>query len=480
MKSPIQKLQWHPRVHEVAGKETLHYWFLSFASNFEWERLRGALKELLDQHGISSYALYELMGDYDMLLRVWLPSGTGAKFGNALEESLASFALARADRYNVEAVIRHWPFAPKGIGAIKELSSNATLPSNGRIQEVNERLIARGAAKDRALSGLLKHRVIGPPLENLDEVRGVKIVTLIKPVRALTPNQKRGLGNQLARVLDEQPQIRQRSLYQVEGWDAAFLLTCLAPQRDFFTFREKLIRDLSPLLESVGARTNSYSCASRNLVMFQDLVVTPDQPTNEHIPARGIHELLNLEESVTLEVKGSAFAPLDPWLRSGEELAESPRFFQRGVLRGIVALLNTEGGSVVVGGLEPSRYEDRLPAERLAEFRRIGAYLCCGLRDPTYTQQGWDTYERKIGESIAKNVSPDPSSLLRIRKERYEGVDFCVIDVNSSQDHGWHYLEPQRDSAPSQFLVRRGARSVELSGIEADRYKEKARRRHSP
>jgi hypothetical protein len=472
VKSQQQKFQWHPRVHEVAGEESLHYWFLSFASNFEWERLRGVLRKLLDQHGVISYALYELMGDYDMLLRVWLPSGTASKFGSSLQDDLAVFSLARAERYNVESVIRHWPFAPRGVGAIKDLSDGEALPSNGRIQEVNKLLAKSGAFDDKLLNSSLRKRLIGPPVKNRDEEPGVKIVTLIKPVRGLTPDMKRGLGNQVARVLDEQRDIRQRSLYQVEGWDAAFLLTCLAPEEKFFAFRERLIRDLSPLLEATGARTNSYSCASRNLVMFQDRVAPPAHHQNGSLPEPGIPDLLSLEESATLEVKGSAFAPLDPWLLKGEGLAESGRFFQRGVLRAIVAFLNGEGGSVVIGGLEPNRYEKRLHDERLSNFPMIGAYLCPGLLDPTFEEKGWDAYERKIGESIAKNVSPVPSGL-RIRKERYEGVDFCVIDVPSNRQEEWHYLEPPK--APSQFLVRQGARNVELSGADADRYKKKNR-----
>jgi hypothetical protein len=472
VKSQLQKFQWHPQIHEVAGEESLHYWFLSFASNFEWERLQGVLKQLIDEHGVISYALYELMGDYDMLLRVWLPSGTAAKFGSSLQERLAVFSLARAERYNVESVIRHWPFAPRGVGAIKELSDGEALPPNGRIQEVNELLAQVKPHDDKLLATSLRKRLIGPPVKNRDEEPGVKIVTLIKPVRGLTPDTKRGLGNQVARVLDEQRHIRQRSLYQVEGWDAAFLLTCLAPEDKFFAFRESLIRDLSPLLEATGARTNSYSCASRDLVMFQDRVAAPDHQQNGTLPEPEIPELLSLEESATLEVKGSAFTPLDPWLLNGEGLAESARFFQRGVLRAIVAFLNGEGGTVVIGALEPGRYEKRLHDERLSNFPRIGAYLCPGLLDPTFEEKGWDAYERKIGESIAKNVSPAPSGL-RIRKERFEGIDFCVIDVPSGRREDWHYLESPK--APSQFLVRQGARIVELNGIEADRYKKKIR-----
>jgi len=470
----MQKLQWHPAVHEADGKESLHYFFLQFSTNFEWELLGDQLRGVLDEHGVSSYALYELMGDFDMLLRVWLPTSAAGAFRAALQDHLKGFSMSRDVQYSVDLVLRHWPFARGGKGVPRDLAPGAASPSPDLIAQVNQKLIAEAPIDDPIFRPLLRSGALGPRNHKRDSIDGVKIVTLVKPANTLEMAQKRGLGNQLARTLDQQPGVRQRSLYQVEGYEAAFLLTCLAPERDFFTFRQRLIRDISPLLESVGARTNSYACASSELVMFRDLAPGPRAKKSRQ--ARHVKDLLTLEESNTLEVKGSAFSPLDPWLFDGSELAESPIFFQRGVLRAVVALLNSDGGTIVIGGLERQRYSSRASgkdaASVLESFKHIGGYLCCGLVDPTFVDRGWDVYERRIAESIAKNVNPDPSPLLNIRKEQHEGVEFCLIDVQSGEGGSWHYLQPQRGSDGVRFLVRQGARTVELRGIEMDRYKD--------
>jgi hypothetical protein len=461
-------------MHWQFAHESLHYWFLTFATSYEWEVLRKELRQLLADHNVRSFALYELMGDFDVLLRVWLPQGTSGAFRAKLQNRLEKFSLRTDTPYSVEKVIRHWPFTEDGTGFLRGLDPDIPPPSLDAIERANA-LMAEGAPSENPqLAQLVADGFVGPPREGNDQVLGVKIVTLIKPIVVLTNLQKRGMAKQLALVLDRQTNIRQRSLYQVDGQDASFVLSCLAPESSFFAFREELIRDLAPLLETAGARTVSYSCASRRLLLFQDFIHAPDSRRPRNAPKRPVKELLNLEESATLEVKGSAFAPLDPWLFGGEELVESPAFFGHGVLRAIVGFLNAEGGSVVIGGLERERYQSRTAKDktsRLPEFRDIGAYTCPGLVDPTFAAKGWDAYERKMVDLIKSNVAPDPLPLISIRMEELQSVRFCVVDIQPGREIGWHYLQPQRGEAGPQFLVRQGARTVALEGMDADRYK---------
>jgi hypothetical protein len=470
-----QRLQWHPAVHEEVGHETLHYWFLTFSTSYEWDVLRAELLALLESHQVHSFALYELMGDCDVLLRVWLPRGTSGSFRVSLQHRLERFSLSKDVLCSVEKVIRHWPFSVGGKGDIQTLSGDAANPHAEVIEQVNEKLLAGVDATDPTLAALADDGTVGPQNHSEDQISGVKIVTLIKPMGELSNAQKRGLEKRLALVLDEQEVVRQRSLYQVDGAGSVFLLTCLVPEADFFSFRENLVGDLAPLLEAAGARTNSYSCASRDLLMFQDVIPPPGA---RRVPVRPrfrcVADLLKLEESITLEVKGSAFAPLDPWLFEGEQLIESQSFFHRGILHAIVGFLNADGGSIVIGGLERQRYRhlsEAPPPENRPEFKEIGGYLCAGLLDPYYYKRGWDPYERKMAQAIASNVTPDPSPLLSIRNEEAEGITFCVIDVGPGQEAGWHYLKPQGEDGGAQFLVRQGARTVALDGVDADRYK---------
>jgi hypothetical protein len=467
--STLQRLQWHPEIHEQAGHESLYYWFLTFSTSYEWDDLRNELLGLLETHDVHSFALYELMGDCDVMLRVWLPQGTAGVFRASLRARLQRFSLVLDLRYTVEKVIRHWPFGEDGQGILNEVEPGSQHPDPELIERVNDKL-KQNELGDPELGELVGAGAIGPKDRSRDQIAGVKIVTLVKPMGELGPIQKGGLARQMALTLDEQEKIVQRSLYEVDGFGAAFLLTCLVPLDDFFCFRKELVGAMAPFFEAAGIRTTSYSCGSPDLLMFQDVIPQPSaRQRSAQVPFRRVADLLRLDESTTLEVKGSAFAPLEPHLLQGEELLESPTFFNRSILKTIVAFLNSEGGTIVIGALERGRFQHRQMVDDAPEFREIGAYLCAGILDPQYRRKGWDAYERKMSEAIEMNISPAPDSLVRIRNEDIDGLVFCVVDVAPGHSIGWHYLDADADGP--QFMVRRGARTVHLQGVEADHYK---------
>jgi hypothetical protein len=474
--STEQRLQWHPVLHEKLGHETLHYWFLSFSSSYEWDLVRAELLALLGRLHVYSFALYELMGDCDVLLRVWLPRGTSSSFRVELQKCLAGYGLSEDKLFSVEEVLRHWPFAADGKGEISVIDENGTMPGPETIAKANDKLLDQVSVEDEVLGRLVEDGLLGPRDHRPDQVAGVKIVTLLKPKGDLETSQIHSLAKEIAAVLDGQESIRQRSLYQVEG-RAVFLLTCLVPEGHFFAFRDDLVSLISPLCAAAGIRTNSYACASPKLLMFQDLIPSPGaRRAPARLRSRNIADLLRLEESTTLEVKGSAFTPLDKWLFDGEDRKESDSFFHKSVIKTVGAFLNSEGGSIVIGALETNRYRER-EEEMVAtapRFTEIGAYLSAGILDPFYVERGWDRYERRIEEKIAASIEPDPSPLLSIRNEEVEGNILCVIEVVSGRDAGWHYLKDRRGSGLT-FIVRQGSRTVELDGVDADRYKERYR-----
>lgn len=474
--STEQRLQWHPSLHEKAGQETLHYWFLTFSSSYEWDLVRAELLALLGRLHVYSFALYELMGDCDVLLRVWLPRGTSSSFRVELRRCLAGFGLSEDVLYSVEEVIRHWPFAKEGKGGIEAVDRNGPMPGPETIGEANGKLLDQLGIEDEALAGLAEQGLLGPHNHHDDQIAGVKLVTLLKPKGDLETSQIHSLAKEIAGVLDAQASIKQRSLYQVEG-RAVFLLTCLVPEGRFFAFRDELVSLLSPLCAAAGVRTNSYACASPKLLMFQDLIPSPGtRGAPPRMQSRNVSDLLKLDESMTLEVKGSAFTPLNSWLFDGEMPEESDSFFHKGVLKTIAAFLNSEGGSILIGALETGRYRDEGMAEGAPSFTEVGGYMTAGILDPCFLKRGWDFYARRIAEKVASNIEPDPLPLLTMRNEEVDGMILCVIDVVAGRDAGWHYLRHRRGDGLA-FLVRQGSRTVELEGVDADRYKERYRDR---
>ena len=172
--SSEQRLQWHPTVHEEVGQETLHYWFLTLSTSYEWSDLRSELVDLLQEHHVYSFALYELMGDCDVLLRVWLPRGTSGSFKVSLQKRLQNrFRLSDEVLYSVERVIRHWPFADEGRGEIVKIEGEAAQPDAGLIEMANERLLQGQGCDDPILQPLASEGTIGPGNHSSDQVPGV-------------------------------------------------------------------------------------------------------------------------------------------------------------------------------------------------------------------------------------------------------------------------------------------------------------------
>jgi hypothetical protein len=471
--STEQRLQWHPVVHEKIGQETLHYWFLTFSASYEWDQVRAELLAMLEGLHVYSFALYELMGDCDVLLRVWLPRGTSSSFRVELRKRLTRFGLDLDVMFTVEEVVRHWPFTASGAGEIQAAGEDGAMPEPEAIAEANDKLLDRLGVEDDTLAALAEEGFIGPRDHSHDQVPGVKIVTLIKPQGTLKTSQIYSLSKEIAAALDSQQAIKQRSLYQVEG-TAIFLLTCLVPEDRFFAFRDDLVRLISPLCAAASVRTNSYACASPRLLMFQDLIPSPGArraPVRLH--SRNVADLLKLEESKTLEVKGSAFTPLNDWLFEGKEREESTAFFHEGVLKTIVGFLNAEGGSIVIGALEAHRYRDEM-WEGAPEFKEVGGYLTAGILDPYFRDRGWDHYTRKMAETISSNIVPDPLPLVTVRNDEVDGTILCIIDVASGRDAAWHYLKARKGDGLT-FLVRHGPRTIPLEGVDADRYKDRHR-----
>ena len=72
---PLQRrLHWHNSVHKEWGKERLYFYRLGFAPIYNLTAIERALSKLFARHRIGSQVTYELYGNWDLLVRLWLPS----------------------------------------------------------------------------------------------------------------------------------------------------------------------------------------------------------------------------------------------------------------------------------------------------------------------------------------------------------------------------------------------------------------------
>jgi predicted HTH transcriptional regulator len=221
------------------------------------------------------------------------------------------------------------------------------------------------------------------------------------------------------------------------------------------------------MLAAFGIRTYTHLNATTDFLMFQDHLALPDQVER----SKSLVNYLTDGESDNVEVKASAFMDVNRWIKGDGKLSESDKVTNDGILRAIVAFLNSSGGTIVIGALETLKYVDSDPNSRLEEMPLVGVYRCCGV--DMEMKGSWDSYELRLRDIIASRIKEPAMLWYTLRMEEYRGRTLCLVSVREPDrgpNHGWYYLYPQSEG-PSEFYVRDGNKTLQLDGPEADRYR---------
>jgi hypothetical protein len=246
----------------------------------------------------------------------------------------------------------------------------------------------------------------------------------------------------IRRLLDDAKDfVTEVSLFGGSGFGDYLLRGRMAPQH-FYELETVL---LSPLREIVHAVGSDIS-----------VMVMSTPPSIEDLLERG--------EDRQLAVKGWAFSDLAHWL---DDERSSPRTSDNAIeniRRVIVALLNSDGGNVVIGAVDSGnqRYQ-----ARLVDAPRIGDYIICGIDGEM--RAGWDVYEHQLRQACNAGIEPSPAALISASRVSVAGRTVCVLTVQPSRQN-WFYTQSRRDRA-YRFYIREGGSTVELSGPHLDNYK---------
>lgn len=448
---------WHPSVHQQWAGEQLYFWKLSFAPTYDRERIVAGIRKALAQQGATAYTIYELFaGGYDVFLRVWLPTSQGA-FESSLHDALGSYTVV-AQAFWVNRIISHWPWALEGGGlGMREVPANVLrnrLPDE-EIRKINRRQFPRGRREEYERENLIAR---------LPRKKGVKFFTVISNNdQPLTTYARQRLEERIQEVFRSAERIKEKSLYGGVGFGQYLLM---GRTLDYFAIERELTEPLNLAADPAiyGTRTITFPVSRQSFLdACYDLRVdgSGDSP---HSAAEALEE----SESQTLEVKGSAFANLDRWLHTEEE----PRYDDKiadGALKAITALLNADGGTIVIGALERGRFDDH---PQMAEMPRIGDHIVVGL-ETDVDGDDWDRWERRLRVLLEKRIDPPSAQWISISREEVEGRTVGLVSVRAGDR--WFYHRPSSDSRP-RFWVRQGNRTSELLGPEGDVYRqEKAR-----
>ncbi len=176
---------------------------------------------------------------------------------------------------------------------------------------------------------------------------------------------------------------------------------------------------------------------------------------------KGVNYYIDREESETLEFKGSVGLDIDRYLLGDGKFEISSELPDEGVLKTIVAFLNTKGGDVLVGILEKMRYE-KVFEDKLSDCPMINSKIAYGV-DSEYGKDEWDGYYQKLLNFIENRISPYvlDADLVEISRLNLEEKDLCLITVKPADSK--QYL-------CNKFFIRRGNKTVLLEGPEIDMY----------
>lgn len=456
----VGRLHWHPSVHRGWTGRQMYFWFFTFSALYSQEEVLEALSDLYQEIGVTSYVSYELLGAFDLVARVYLDPSTEDDFHQLLDRRLAPLGLTKAQPFRVDKIERNWVWEGRnGRGEVRRPDTKA-LRQHFPVAEV---ALLNNADDDSAARGQLIERYSERNLlTEATRSYGIKFVLLIG-----CPDEPSGrtvghVTGRLARALDQAMTsglLVERSLYTGHrGQRELFLMLCRIEHRRFHDLRKGLLEPVGVAVAPIAeARTTTFPVVSEDFLSFQDEVAL------EEADRVDVEALLRGHETSVFEIKGSLFSPLNPWLEHGKELEESKEMPLKGVLKAIVGLLNSMGGTIVVGAVEEQRYEaDTSAMERLGPFPKVGKHRVIGLVDPTYRDWGWDAWDKRLRDLIAMKIDTNPGVLVQTRLETIERQDVCVIDVFDPGADDQFYLKLAADKLV--FYARQGTEVVPLQG----------------
>jgi hypothetical protein len=455
-----QQYVWHHEIHEKWGRERLYFWRLAFFPTYDREKITQGIERVMqgsvedDVSAVTSFAIYETLGIYDVILRVWLPvSRNFQDFQDELWEELSGQQLQVIDIFTVGGIARHWPW-------VKDEEEDMGRPVQAlRGDPMSIEELTRGNEAAKGLDPKFAKNLVGrnllAPCARHD---GIKFIVVVTATAQLTTMAARNaLRDGLLRILAKAaPQVA-GSLYEGSGF-GQFLILGGVESDGFALITTDVIDPIiaSELGAHHGARPYTYVCTgTTNPLEFEDVMPVPEAAA-QRIPP--IVELLREPEGMRLEVKTSAFVNVARWLHGGA-LEADDETFKKGVAKAVVGMLNAEGGIVVIGAAEKGRLE-------LQDAPPVGDYLCPGV-DLEYgiVAPDWDSYALHLTDKLNSAIEPPPTGLISIDRSPVEGKDLAVLRVAQTSG-SWFYLK-----SDPRLYVRVGNSTRAVSGPEADVYR---------
>jgi hypothetical protein len=448
------------------GKERLYFYRLSFAPIYIPHEIQEKLLVIFEGHRVGSYVVYELYGSWDLLIRVWLPSDVSSEeFEQTLKDSLRSVHLNQLTDFAVKDIARHWVWGAGEYPGPDEATLATERPTDSEVAAVNS-----GNPEPDLLKRLGDLHIITEAVHTA----GLKFAMIVtSPTTELNVAQRDRFQKQLADIVDEagERHINDLSLYVGHGQNfGVALIMGRAELRHLDAIGSALAHRISSGLspDAIGARTITMIISGSELRNSNETLPLADEILDDADIT--IEEALESYEHHRAEVKGSAFLDYKRHLVGDGDLVESSAVTDS-LVKAVLGMLNADGGTIVLGALELVK----LPSATDLAGCLVGEQRWCVGIEAEWGTEGWDGYARRLDRLLRSRISPDPGLwIASIEPEAVDGRTVAGVFIRKP-DRCWYY--PSEESNKGRFYVRRGASTDELSGPDADAYKESNRRR---
>ena len=459
---------WHYRLHERLANERLVCVLIGFDPSYGRERAKADVKKALNRIGVLSYTLWELIGEYDVMLEAWLPVNIDV---TALREAIDEEVLnSNVDMLTmtVDRVLHHWMWAeePDFAQAKNIVESRHFRTLNGP----SERSIPPAQLRRYRAAGLV---------ERVPRYNTIKFFMRISNPRRGT-NQETHVGlAELAREGLQDAEILCPVVMRVSGDGGLYLLSGRVPPAQFEQISVALGKSLSQhgLLESLRCRTTTHISAfhgpidRREQLLPEEIEVEGDG----HLTPLMVRSWLLRPEGAELEFKSSAFTDVDKAV--GRSLSRPRRTKDQAaaeIAKAVCGMLNASGGYVVIGVAELDRYTLEELTAAYGHVPVEGDRAVLGVNKEYPDKSGWDNYERQLADKVGKHLSGGAASWLKFHPVEVEDRMVCAIEVG--RPSRWFFLKEKVGDRNSRvievFYGRTGGQTRPLQGQEMMEFQE--------
>jgi hypothetical protein len=448
---------WHYDFHRVVARERLAFVLVAFPhSAYRRYRSTSIIELTLAREGIRSFALWELLGEYDVLVQAWLPPDVKAsQLGHKIEQAVPGLSVTTVPM-TVTDVIAHWLW-PKTFeinDAIMAVDANHF----AALKEPDYNRIPTSSVKKYASQGYVA---------KLPDTASIKFFLRISLPKLRNYANEQELLEAITQALSDS-NILSAAVLEVDA-DALYLVTGrVRPSHfsDIAKFADNI--RASGRLAALGSRTTTHisglhmPIARHEQLLPESLEDPAGKPVLEDVKS-----LLLLAESDELEFKASALTDIAYAVRKPKDRSALPPAKQvLALAKAICGMANANGGVVVVGVAElgdpPKRFDfDELRRSFPSAVQVNAERAIIGVDHEYPDSTGWDRYERDVRSKLKALVDGGLDSRIRFYEVRVENAVLCIIRV--PRGRRFYFVTPNK-GGPVIFYGREGGQTQSFEG----------------